>query len=313
MGRLFILLWVCCAGCGSGERGSAASGVGGVAGAGGSAGAATGGSAGQPACAEDHGPDAVCVLRVEGRTVDQAGAPLGAITVSVCGPICWYGESSSTGTFSVAIGERIAPDVFSILPHGRPDRTSFYFELPPVIDGVVQAGDLPLLDLPATGPLLVAWHEKQGAPAQVVTSGGLTLELGEGTQLKLDVEDVALGAAGKQFRALPIPDAVRAAFVDPSLGVQALWALTPFEAAIVAEGSGAPALARLSAANTLGLEAGAAVEWLALGSYLFPDWVKPAAFEVVSSGVVSADGTRIEMNAGEGVQHLTWLGVRKKP
>ncbi len=177
----------------------------------------------------------------------------------------------------------------------------------------VEVGDLPLLDLPPSGPSLVVWHEKQGAPAQTVTSGELTLEIGAGTQVKLDVEDVALGDEGKQFRALGIPAAKRPAFAGEALGLGALWALTPFEAAVIDEQSGSPALARISADNTLGLPADTAVEWLALGSYLFADWVKPAAFEVVASGKVSTDGTRIEMDAGQGVRYLTWLGVRKKP
>jgi hypothetical protein len=131
--------------------------------------------------------------------------------------------------------------------------------------------------------------------------------------VKLDVEDVASDALGRQFRALSIPAAQRDAFADPKLSVTALWALTPFEAAIVDEATLAPALARLTAENTLGLPADTPVEWLALGSYLFADWVKPARFEVVATGKVSSDGARVEMDAGQGVRYLTWLGVRKKP
>jgi hypothetical protein len=61
------------------------------------------------------------------------------------------------------------------------------------------------------------------------------------------------------------------------------------------------------------LAAAAPVEILALGSYTFPDWITPAAFEVVATGSVSSDGTRIEMDAGEGVPHLTWLAIRATP
>lgn len=303
------MLCLAALGCGGGEGGSTPQGSGG---AGGGAGAASGGSAGQAPCSEDHGPDAVCVMEVKGRTVDAAGAPLGQISTSVCGSVCWYGESDSTGAFSVSIGERIVPSEFSTLPHGRPARTSFYFALPPVSSPSVEVGELLMLDLPASGPELLAWHEKQGAPAQSVKSGELTLDVAAGTQVKLDVEDVALDALGKQFRALAVPAGARAAFAEPSLGLVALWALTPFEAAIVDEQSGAPALARISAENTAGLPAGSAVEWLALGSYLFADWVKPASFAVVATGKVSADGARVEMDAGQGVRYLTWLGVRKK-
>ncbi|MBK8997651.1 MAG: hypothetical protein IPM35_18135 [Myxococcales bacterium] len=310
LGRLAIASCLLALGCGGGESASTSGGTGG---AGGSAGAATGGSAGKAPCSEDHGPGAVCVMEVKGRTVDAQGAPLGQISTSVCGFICWYGESDATGAFTVSIGERIVPTEFSTLPHGRPSRTSFYFALPEVTSESVEVGDLPLLELPPSGPSLVVWHEKQGAPAQTVTSGELTLEVSAGTQVKLDVEDVALGDEGKQFRALGIPAAKRPAFAGEALGLGALWALTPFEAAVIDEQSGAPALARVSADNSLGLPADTAVEWLALGSYLFADWVTPAAFEVVATGKVSADGARIEMDAGQGVRYLTWLGVRKKP
>jgi len=302
-----------CLACGEQAASSDATGGGAGVGSGGGGGKGTGGSAGKAPCSEDHGPNATCVMQVEGRTVDASGAPLAAISTSVCGSICWYGESDASGAFSVVIGENIVPTEFSTLPHGRPGRTSFYFALPTVTSTSVQVGDLTMLDLPASGPTLTVWHEKQGAPAQTVSSGGLTLEVAAGTQVKLDVEDVALDALGKQLRVLPVPAGVRDAFADPKLALVALWALSPFEAAIIDAATGEPALARVSVENTLGLPSGAAVEWLALGSYLFPDWVKPATFEVVATGKVSADGTRVEMDAGQGVRYLTWLGARKKP
>jgi hypothetical protein len=252
-------------------------------------------------------------MEVKGRTVDATGAPLGGISTSVCGVVCWYGDSDASGAFSVSIGEKIVPAKYSTLPHGRPARTSFYFALPSVTEPVVNVGDLTLLELPASGPELVVWSDKAGAPAQTVTSGELTLALEAGTQVKLDVEDVALDALGKQFRALAVPAAQRGRFADEKLGLVALFALSPFEAAVVAEADGAPALARLRAENTTGLAAGTAVEWLALGSYLFDDWVTPAAFEVVATGSVSGDGKALEMDAGQGIGYLTWVGVRVKP
>lgn len=310
LARVCLIACVLLLGCDGGGSPASSKGTGGTGGSAGSFG--TGGSAGKAPCSEDHGPGSVCVMEVKGRTIDASGAPLGKISTSVCGSICWYGESDASGAFTVSIGEKLVPDAFSTLPHGRPGRTSFYFALPPVTGPSVEVGDLTLLDLPATGPGLVVWSDKQGAPSQTVTQGELTLEVSAGTQVKLDVEDVALDAAGKQFRALAVPADQRALFAPASLGLAALWALTPFEAAIIDQATGEPALARVSADNGAGLPAGAAVEWLALGSYLFLDWVAPARFEVVATGKVSADGKRIEMDAGQGVRYLTWLGVRKK-
>jgi hypothetical protein len=116
-----------------------------------------------------------------------------------------------------------------------------------------------------------------------------------------------------RFRALTIPAAFRDEFIDPTLGAVALYTFTPFEVAFVDDATLDPKLATLSAANTEGLAAGSAVEWLALGTYLFPGWLAPAEFQVVATGTVSSDGSRVEMDPGQGVPYLTWLAVRPKP
>jgi hypothetical protein len=43
---------------------------------------------------------------------------------------------------------------------------------------------------------------------------------------------------------------------------------------------------------------------------VYPDWVTPAAFEKVASAHVSADGSRVELDPGEGLPHLTWIALR---
>jgi hypothetical protein len=43
------------------------------------------------------------------------------------------------------------------------------------------------------------------------------------------------------------------------------------------------------------------------------DWVTPAAFEPVANARVTADGTRIELDSGEGLRYLTWVALRAKP
>jgi hypothetical protein len=291
--------------------------TGGSAGSGGSdAAAGTGGAAGAAPCSEDPAsiaPGANCVLSVSGTVVDGTGKPVSGLSTSVCGSVCWYGESDATGAFTVAIGAHILPDQYSTLVHGRPTRTTFYWPLPPTAKDTVAIGELTTLDLPTTGSPLIVKTDKQGAPAQTVTDGDVTIDIPAGVQVKIDVEDLLFGADGKLFRAFLIPVDQRDKFVAPALGLESVYALTPFEAAIVAETSGDPALARLSVKNSTGLPAGTAVEFLELGSYLFPEFVKPAAFEVVASGKVSSDGTSIDMDAGQGVRYLTWVGVRKKP
>jgi hypothetical protein len=166
-----------------------------------------------------------------------------------------------------------------------------------------------MLELPQDGPTLVVNSDDIGAPAQEVTSGDVTLSLAEGISILLDVEDLIAGDLGKKFRALSIPEAQREWFVSAELGLTSLFALAPFEAQFV-DAARAPLKARLSFANTAALPAASAVEVLALGSYLFPDWVTPARFEVVARGTVTSDGARVELDEGEGVEYLTWVGIR---
>jgi hypothetical protein len=314
----WLALGLALAGCGSeSSPASPSGGAAGQAGAGGQAGGAgSGGSAGQAPCSEDPSTlpaGATCVLDVKGRLVNATGAPIAALSTSVCGSVCFYGESDATGAFSVSLGAQVVPSAYSTLPHGRPDRTSSYFPLPEPAPAHIDMGDLLVLDLPASGPLLTVKTDKLGAPAQSVTSNGVTFDVPAGVAIKLDVEDLALGDAGKQFRALPIDAGVRDQFADPKLGLIALYALTPFEAAMQDETTGAEATASLSLPNSSGLSAGTKVEFLALGSYLFPGWVAPAAYEVVATGSVSSDGSRLEMDAGQGVRYVTWIGARPAP
>lgn len=316
------LLAACAAllgGCGGDDSGpgAASGGSGGTAGTGGSAGNAgsggTAGAAGSGGCGDPRGlgTQGSCVEKVSGKVVDASGAPL-KLDVSVCGPVCFYGESATDGSYVVDVNQLITPDDYSALPHGRPDRTSFHWKLPTGASGSVALPDLLVLDLPAAGPPLVVKSDQAGAPAQNVVSGDVTLDVAQGVVVKIDVEDIALGAQGKQFRTLTVPKQHHAAFVDASLSVLALYALTPFEASIQKEGTNEPALATLSFDNTTGLGAGTAVEFLALGSYLFADWVNPATFEVVATGTVSSDGLRVNMDPGQGISYLTWVGIREK-
>ena len=113
------------------------------------------------------------------------------------------------------------------------------------------------------------------------------------------------------FRALAIDAKHQPAFADPSEGLLALYALTPFEVSF-RDDQGKSAKARLSFPTPAGLAPNDPVEVVALGSYLYPDWVAPARFETVALGKVSADGTRVEMDPGEGIEYLTWVGLRKK-
>jgi hypothetical protein len=301
---------------GTASGGSGGGGASGSGGGGGSGGGTGGGDSGTecPLPAQ-LGAGEVCLEAVEGRVTDSAGNPVPDTLTTVCGSRqCNPGVTGTDGRFRVEVGFALALRDYSTLPHGRPNRTNFYFQLPLDATGpVIEVGDLPMLDLPATGPLLVVKTDNAGAPAQSVTSGDVTLEVADGVRVLLDVEDVVEGENGKLFRALEVPQERRDTFIDPALGAFALYAFTPFEAGFDVEATGVSATARLSFANRTGLAAGSAVEVLALGTYQYLDWVKPAAFEPVATASVTADGARIELDPGEGLRYLTWVALRDKP
>jgi hypothetical protein len=197
---------------------------------------------------------------------------------------------------------------YSLLPHGRPNHTNFYFALPPNASGpIIDAGEVPLLEMPEHGPTVVAATDRAGAPEQTLISGSVMLQVAEGVEVRLDVEDL-IYEGGNQFRALALSPEQHSYFVPPELGLVALYALAPFEASFTDAMSGADAVARLAFVNDLGLAAGTRVEVLALGTYLYPEWVKPGAFEVVATA--TATESDIVLDAGQGIARLTWIGLR---
>ena len=110
----------------SGSGGS--SGNAGTGGSGGTAGGGAGGTgdtdAGETCTPGSAGPTAssVCLREVTGRVVDEAGAPISALLTSVCGPICYNGETDATGAFKVELGVHLELRDYSVTPHGRPNR-----------------------------------------------------------------------------------------------------------------------------------------------------------------------------------------------
>jgi hypothetical protein len=253
-----------------------------------------------------------CILRIDGRAVGPTGAPIATHTLaSACGPsTCSPGYTDGAGAFAIGVGFHIDPDVYSVQLHVRPDRTAFYFALPKGAPGpVVDVGALRVLPMPAHGPLLDV--ERSGAPAQTVTSGDVTLDVPDGVYVRLDVESNLAGDHGKEFRALTIARNFIEDFADSALGVQAMYALEPFESSFEYPAPHSmPAVVRPSFANTAAFTPGAAIDVLALGSYVYPEWVTPAAFEKVAGAHVSADGSRIDLDPGEGLPHLTWIALR---
>ena len=259
--------------------------------------------------------EAVCVETISGRYIDETGQPIESdVLVSACGPAqCNPGFTDAEGRFVIPVGLYLTVADYSVLAHGRPHYSPFYFRVPTDDpDRNIEMGDLRRISMPADGPLITV--DRMGAPAQSLTSGEVTLEVPDGVFVRLDVESLAAVDEGRMFRALRVPDALLGEFVDPALSVLALYGFEPFESRFELPGTPPQEVdIRLSFENTLGLAAGERVQVLALGSYVIPDWLPPAVFEPVAAGQVTSDGSRIELDPGTGVKYLTWVALRAEP
>ncbi|MCB9583728.1 MAG: hypothetical protein H6717_42240 [Polyangiaceae bacterium] len=260
---------------------------------------------------DDDATTGVCVTQVTGSLMDESGAAVTNAPVSVCGDICYYGQSDGSGAFEVDVKAHIDLSAYFLLVHARPEKAGFYYKLPTdAPDTLVDAGSRLVLTLPASGSELSV--SGSGAPAQSATSGDVTLDVPDGVDVKLDVEDVTAGPIGAEFRVLTVPDDERDTFVDPSLNVLALYAVAPFEATFLEKGSKTPAKASLTFTNTTGLAADTPVELLTMGSYYVDQNLAPGAFGPAATGHVSSDGASITLDPGEGVTYLTWFALREK-
>src|SRR5512141_230259 len=61
-----------------------------------------------PACNDPMPPaGGVCPAQVHGQVVDDKGAPVAALTVSVCADQCFFGTTQSDGSFTVVPDQHI--------------------------------------------------------------------------------------------------------------------------------------------------------------------------------------------------------------
>jgi hypothetical protein len=243
----------------------------------------------------------VCLRSVSGQLVDDAGAGLPAVTMTVCAEACFYGKTDDRGAFSVAVGQYLLAEHYSLLAHVNPRRAAFYLALPTAVDGaVVFPAPIVAPPMPAAGPAIAS-----DGSAQTVSQGGLTLTIEAGTTLFFSTEDFAEQPLGVQFRPLRLPPAQAAALLGVLTPLPALvYGFGPFEIDFRQP-------VRLSFDNPLGLPAGSNVEILAQRG-LIRGGPPGARFDVIASAAVSSDGSRIEMAPGAGLDTLTWIALRPK-
>lgn len=108
------------------------------------------------------------------------------------------------------------------------------------------------------------------------------------------------------FRAAEFPGGQVPEAVDPSLGLEALFALSPVGASLCPP-------AQLILPNRTGLPAGAAVEVLLHGVEVEEEYAPYGGWAKVSDARVSSDGATIETLPGQGLPVLSLIGVRRAP
>lgn len=253
--------------------------------------------------AEERPAGSQCVKTVTGKVVDATGASLPAgKLISVCGQVCYFGETLADGTFKAQVGRFIKVSNFAASVHGRPDYVSLYEKLPAGTAEDIVLPTLILPKMPATGAKLPLDAANVIGTATDLTNGEVTLNIAAKTEVELDLEDVSLGEDGKLFRALKIETKDYPTFAKGA-NVVVLYSATPFDAKFSIK-------AGLTIANTGGLAEGTAVEIIGLGNDFLREPFSAGKLEVVGTGKVT--GGKIVTDAGQGLTVLTWFGVRAK-
>jgi hypothetical protein len=240
-----------------------------------------------------------CVATVNGKVIDEAGAPLRDILMSVCARACYYGKTDAAGVFSVKVYSHLVVEQFATSVHGRPDYADYYAPLPrPVGDTYTYAAPLTLPRLPESGPDIT---NDSADSARRIASGGATLHLAAGTTVDISIDDRLLGPIGSQLRPVKVANPKTMPFIDPAAPPTLLYGFAPFEARFSRKTA-------VSFANTSGLPRGTAIDVRSMSGLVGE---KPPAgrFSSVATAHVSADGTRIDMDPGQGVSGLTWLAL----
>lgn len=242
-------------------------------------------------------PPAYCVKEVSGSIQDVAGAGLSAVSVSVCGRACFAATTDALGMFSIPVGAELPNGHYALFVHARPTHASFLLPLP----------NAPPPRLAFQDPIVVSPFSAasarlpvDGGPASSVAVGPLRFDIPAGTGWQLSAEDGADGEAGRLVRFAKITGPRATEF---AANAALVYALAPFEAK-----ADKPLAVRIE--ETGGLAAGAAVELLAMGGLDLDTPETTGRARRAARGHVSADGTHITTDPGEGITILTWLAVR---
>ena len=239
-----------------------------------------------------------CVLEATGTVEDLSGTPLPGLVMTMCSPgLCYGTRADDAGVYTVPVGDFLVTADYAVHADGRPNHAVDYFRLGASEPQVISVD----MRIPALPPSTVSLPA-DGSPASNVTVGDLTLQIATGTTFDLDIEDYGT-AAGRILRVAAVPLASAPGYAAANQ-VDAIYALAP---------SGAkPSLPMgVSLRNAAGLPASAAVDVLVLSDDYFDTPPSVGQLQVKATAHVSADGTTIQTDSGQGITEITWLAVRQ--
>ena len=149
---------------------------------------------------------------------------------------------------------------------------------------------------PADGARLVAGSELRSGPATLTASPDAKFEIDILT-FTTDEE--------RTFRCSAVPLDQAPPAVDPALGLELLFAVSPVDTVICPP-------ARFSVTNSAAWEAGTPVEFFIHGTHVDEQWAPYGGWAKVSDGIVSLDGAFIA-TGDQGLPVLGVIGIRRKP
>jgi hypothetical protein len=246
----------------------------------------------------DRPEGGVCVLEATGTVEDLDGTPLPDLVMAMCSPgLCYGTRADEAGIYTMPVGDFLATADYAIHADGRPDHAVDYYRLVADEPETISVD----MHIPALPPSTVSLPPDD-AGASTVTVGDLTLQVAAGTSFDLDIEDYGT-AVGRILRVVQVPLASAPSYAAAN-NVDVIYALAP---------SGAtPSLPMgVILRNAAALPASAGVDLLVLSDDYFSTPPAVGTLLLQATGHVSADGTTIQTDPGQGISEITWLAIRQ--
>lgn len=255
----------------------------------------SGGGGAAPTCAEGPGysgnEQALAVGTVTAKLVDQTGAAASGVAVFVCGTdICTNpATSSADGSASIPAKQTLKAPAFK---YG--DGLDWAKFAQPVPAGDTDVGTVTAVKLPAigTGDMFM--------PGATATSNGVKIDIDASGAAIVD-ELIYEDPSQQTFRVALVEDIASIPAIDPTIEIA--YGAAPMETEFCPP-------AKLHVPNTKSWPAGAKVDVLLHGLDVGQEWTPYSGWAKVSDATVSADGSEIVTDDGQGLPLLSTFGLR---